>query len=79
MGQEEPPVYYISNPTASLSDQRKRYFPPAIAELDIEKQNKRISTYEALLPAYNSEMDRYNEVRRILYNRDKYFNKNNTD
>lgn len=35
LGLEQPHVYYISNPTADSSAQRKRYFPPAIAELEV--------------------------------------------
>ena len=70
MGQEQPPVYYISNPTAATNDQRKRYFPPAIAALEIANQNKRISAYEALLPIYNAEVVRYDLVMRIQTNAD---------
>lgn len=72
---EQPPVYYISNPTASSADQRKRYFPPALAEVEINIQNNRISAYEALLSTYNTKVEEYNRAIGVLKAREKdWFN-----
>ena len=65
MGQEQPPVYYVTSPT---TDTRKRYFPPAIAEIEIANQKSRVSAYEALVTTYNSKVAEYNYAVGLIKN-----------